>query len=52
MQKPKLAPLPTGIALCPVCDGTGTKRQTDAAGSREYVRCTECRGRGWIKTCK
>ena len=32
--------------LCPVCNGTGTTRQCDAAGQMEDVECTACGGTG------
>ena len=36
--------------LCPDCGGTGEKRYTDAAGSRDYMTCPTCDGTG-IMTC-
>jgi len=33
-------------SLCPCCNGSGEKRQSDGAGQMEAVRCEKCGGSG------
>ncbi len=33
-------------SICPSCDGTGSERYTDAAGSRDERDCKSCGGTG------
>jgi DnaJ-class molecular chaperone with C-terminal Zn finger domain len=58
-QKSKASPYDEAIAdltsalhhlksLCPCCDGSGEKRQSDGAGQMETVRCEKCGGSGKV----